>query len=64
MSAVPSCDVTTVQLHNTGPTSTTEVTTLQGFNKQKVIVVLNNKETPMHDTSLHVLVRHCGVRTL
>ena len=30
----------------------------------KVIVVLINKEAPMHDTSFHVLVRHCGVRAL
>ena len=29
-----------------------------------VIIVLNNKEAPMHDTSFHVLVRHCGVRAL
>ena len=29
-----------------------------------MIVVLNNKEAPMHDTGFHVLVRHCGVRAL
>ena len=30
----------------------------------KVIIVLNNKEAPIHDTSFHVLVRHCGAHQL
>ena len=32
--------------------------------KLKVIIVLSNEEAPMHGTSNHVLVRHCGVRAL
>ena len=37
---------------------------LRCFPFLNVIIVLNNKETPVHDTSFHVLVRHCGVRAL